>query len=235
MRAKEAKTTALDTYLMGVIELLRAKKGLIEPLHGLFVHAPPGVRYNHLHHSSLFAGSRINAHGPLVLNRLNRVYDKICQNLSYRIGGELYAAEVRLATPGYRHPLSVQCPLDLSDTGDDLVNRVTGAFCSTLRSHHALGELCALLDRLLNEGKTDREIVDFMVARYGEYVLYEPPLEAKTVLLWAAPVLMLCGGLLVLAGIVRRARRAGTARAAALSEAERSRLDELLHDDGTQP
>jgi len=91
------------------------------------------------------------------------------------------------------------------------------------------------LYRLLNEGKTDREIVDFMVARYGEYVLYEPPLEAKTVLLWAAPVLMLCGGLLVLAGIVRRARRAGTARAAALSEAERSRLDELLHDDGTQP
>jgi len=90
------------------------------------------------------------------------------------------------------------------------------------------------LYRLLSEGKTDREIVDFMVGRYGEYVLYEPPLEAKTVLLWGAPVLMLCGGLLVLAGIVRRARRAGAARAAALSEAERRRLDELLHDDGTQ-
>jgi len=90
------------------------------------------------------------------------------------------------------------------------------------------------LYRLLSEGKTDREIVDFMVARYGEYVLYEPPLEAKTMLLWGAPVLMLCGGLLVLAGIVRRARRAGAARAAALSEAERRRLDEILHDDGTQ-
>ncbi len=63
------------------------------------------------------------------------------------------------------------------------------------------------LYRLLSEGKTDREIVDFMVGRYGEYVLYEPPLEAKTVLLWGAPVLMLCGGLLVLAGIVRRAER----------------------------
>ena len=71
------------------------------------------------------------------------------------------------------------------------------------------------LHRLLLEGKTDAEIVDFVVTRYGEYVLYEPPLEAKTVLLWGAPVLMLCGGLLVMAGIVRRAHRTGAARVAA--------------------
>jgi cytochrome c-type biogenesis protein CcmH len=90
------------------------------------------------------------------------------------------------------------------------------------------------LHRLLLEGKTDAEIVDFMVTRYGEYVLYEPPLETKTLLLWGAPVLMLCAGLLVLAGIVRRARRAGAARAAALSDAERHRLEELLDDDGRQ-
>ena len=90
------------------------------------------------------------------------------------------------------------------------------------------------LHRLLLEGKSDAEIVDFMVTRYGEYVLYEPPLETKTLLLWGAPVLMLGGGLLVLAGIVRRARRAGAARAAALSDAERRRLDELLDDDGRQ-
>ena len=90
------------------------------------------------------------------------------------------------------------------------------------------------LHRLLLEGKTDAEIVDFMVTRYGEYVLYEPPLEAKTVLLWGAPVLMLCGGLLVMAGIVRRARRVGAARVAALSDAERRRLDALLDDDGRQ-
>ena len=88
------------------------------------------------------------------------------------------------------------------------------------------------LHRLLLEGKTDAEIVDFMVTRYGEYVLYEPPLETKTLLLWGAPVLMLCAGLLVLAGIVRRARRTGAARAAALSDAERRRLEELLDDDG---
>jgi cytochrome c-type biogenesis protein CcmH len=90
------------------------------------------------------------------------------------------------------------------------------------------------LHRLLLEGKTDEEIVDFMVTRYGEYVLYEPRLETKTLLLWGAPVLMLCGGLLVLAGIVRRARRSGAARAAALSDAERRRLEELLDEDGRQ-
>lgn len=90
------------------------------------------------------------------------------------------------------------------------------------------------LHRLLLDGKSDAEIVDFMVTRYGEYVLYEPRLEAKTVLLWGAPVLMLGVGLLVLAGIVRRARRAGVARAAALSDAERRRLEELLDEDARQ-
>jgi cytochrome c-type biogenesis protein CcmH len=91
------------------------------------------------------------------------------------------------------------------------------------------------LHRLLVEGKTDQEIVDFMVTRYGEYVLYEPRLELKTVLLWGAPVLMLCGGLMVLAGIVRKARAGARAAASAtaLSDAERRRLDELLRDDGS--
>jgi cytochrome c-type biogenesis protein CcmH len=90
------------------------------------------------------------------------------------------------------------------------------------------------LHRLLLDGKSDEEIVDFMVTRYGEYVLYEPRLEAKTALLWGAPVLMLGVGLLVLAGIVRRARRAGVARATALSDAERRRLEELLDEDARQ-
>jgi cytochrome c-type biogenesis protein CcmH len=89
------------------------------------------------------------------------------------------------------------------------------------------------LHRLLIEGKTDQDILDFMVTCYGEYVLYEPRLETKTLLLWGAPVLMLCGGVLVLAGIVRRAR-AGAARqaaaTAALSDAERRRLETLLGD-----
>ncbi len=86
------------------------------------------------------------------------------------------------------------------------------------------------LQRLLHEGRSDSEIIDFMVERYGEYVLYEPRLEPKTVLLWTAPVLMLLGGMLVLAGVLRRARRAASGRGDALAPDEQARLRQLLHD-----
>lgn len=86
------------------------------------------------------------------------------------------------------------------------------------------------LQRLLHEGRSDSEITDFMVERYGEYVLYEPRLEPKTVLLWTAPVLMLLGGVLVLAGVLRRARRAASGRGDALAPDEQARLRQLLHD-----
>jgi cytochrome c-type biogenesis protein CcmH len=91
------------------------------------------------------------------------------------------------------------------------------------------------LYRLLEEGKNDDEIVDFMVQRYGDYVLYRPPLERRTWFLWLAPLMMLAGGLIVLAGIVLRARRRAALTAGApdrdLSEQERRRLDELLGPD----
>ena len=86
------------------------------------------------------------------------------------------------------------------------------------------------LQRLLHEGRSDSEIIDFMVERYGEYVLYEPRLEPKTVLLWTAPALMLLAGVLVLAGVVRRARRAAIRREDALAPDEQARLRQLLHD-----
>lgn len=86
------------------------------------------------------------------------------------------------------------------------------------------------LQRLLREGRSDTEIVDFMVARYGEYVLYQPRMGPRTLLLWASPALMLLGGVLVVFGIVRRARRAAARRESALSAAERERLAQLLAD-----
>lgn len=47
---------------------------------------------------------------------------------------------------------------------------------------------------MLVAGKTDGEIFDFMTARYGEFVRYNPPLEGKTYLIWGAPFLLLIGG-----------------------------------------
>src|SRR5881394_1176669 len=46
----------------------------------------------------------------------------------------------------------------------------------------------------LAAGKSEREVVDFMVARYGDFVLYRPPFKATTILLWAGPFLFLLVG-----------------------------------------
>jgi cytochrome c-type biogenesis protein CcmH len=89
------------------------------------------------------------------------------------------------------------------------------------------------LRRLLNEGRNDDEIVDFMVSRYGDYVLYRPPLERRTWLLWGAPALLLGVGIVVLWRVKSRAARAaheGTV-SRPLDDAERRRLRELIGDD----
>jgi cytochrome c-type biogenesis protein CcmH len=59
------------------------------------------------------------------------------------------------------------------------------------------GDLRAEVYRMLKEGATDAEIKNFMVARYGRYVLYNPPLDQQTLILWFGPA-----GLLVLGGIL---------------------------------
>ena len=57
---------------------------------------------------------------------------------------------------------------------------------------------------LMREGRSDAEVRDFLVARYGEFVLYRPRMEAATWLLWLGPALLLLGGGVVVARIVRR-------------------------------
>jgi len=70
------------------------------------------------------------------------------------------------------------------------------------------GDLRAEVYRMLKEGATDAEIKDFMVARYGRYVLYNPPLDQQTVILWFGPAgLLVLGGILVVLRI-RRSKKA---------------------------
>jgi len=59
----------------------------------------------------------------------------------------------------------------------------------------------------MRAGKTDAEIRDYMVARYGDFVLYDPPFKRSTLLLWAGPFALLLLGLLGLAAYVRNRRR----------------------------
>ena len=57
---------------------------------------------------------------------------------------------------------------------------------------------------LIDEGKTDEEIADFLVARYGEFALYKPRFQGKTLVLWLAPGVLLLGGALVLWRVLQR-------------------------------
>lgn len=58
--------------------------------------------------------------------------------------------------------------------------------------------------RMLSEGRTDDEIYDFLVQRYGEFALYRPRMAGKTLVLWLAPALLIAAGLLVTILVVRR-------------------------------
>ena len=83
--------------------------------------------------------------------------------------------------------------------------------------------------RMLGEGKDNQQILDFMVARYGDFVLYKPALTSKTAVLWFGPLALLVGGLVVIGVIVGRRRRTGqVAGSDTLSAEERKRLDTLL-------
>ena len=65
---------------------------------------------------------------------------------------------------------------------------------------------------LLKQGKSDAEVVDYMTARYGDFVLYRPPLRATTVLLWFGPALLLVvGGTVLVLTLRRRSRMAADA------------------------
>lgn len=89
------------------------------------------------------------------------------------------------------------------------------------------------LQRLLKEGKSDGEIVDHMVSRYGEFILYEPPFDAKTAVLWLAPIAFVLIGVAVLINIARR--RAAQSGTAELSADEQARLRQLLGDNARDP
>jgi cytochrome c-type biogenesis protein CcmH len=72
-------------------------------------------------------------------------------------------------------------------------------------------------------GQSDEQIREFMTARYGDFVLYRPPVSPRTWLLWSAPVLLLLGGLGIAAMVVVRRMRAARANPAALDEEPDSR------------
>ncbi len=80
---------------------------------------------------------------------------------------------------------------------------------------------------LIQDGKSDNEIMEFMVSRYGDFVRYRPPLKGTTLLLWFGPALLFAGGLGGLFLFLRR--RARIIPDAPLSDAEQRQAEQLLH------
>ena len=91
---------------------------------------------------------------------------------------------------------------------DHIIDQVRCLKCqnSTLRNSEATlaADLRAEIRQMIAEGKTDDEIYDFLVERYGEFALYKPRAQGKTLVLWLAPGLLLLGGAVILIGVLRR-------------------------------
>jgi cytochrome c-type biogenesis protein CcmH len=92
-------------------------------------------------------------------------------------------------------------------------------------------DLRLLVRERIAAGDSDQQVLDFLVARYGDFVLLKPPFEKSTLLLWLLTPLVLAGGGLTLWGYSRRRSKAMQAAADApprLSEEEEARLAKLM-------
>ena len=78
----------------------------------------------------------------------------------------------------------------------------------------------------ITQGRSDAEIRDYMVARYGDFVLYRPPLRATTALLWLGPLIMIVIGVIALVVVVRR--RGAQAPGGAPAPKRRKEIEALL-------
>lgn len=82
---------------------------------------------------------------------------------------------------------------------------------------------------MIRQGRSDQEIIEFMVARYGDFVLYRPPVKSTTYLLWFGPFILFLAGLLIMLRLIRQ--RARSESQPDLSEQERERLRLALEPD----
>ncbi len=81
--------------------------------------------------------------------------------------------------------------------------------------------------RMVVEGRTDQEVIDFMVERYGDFVLYRPPMAGHTMILWLAPVVLVLVGITVVLVLGRLRQKAGQ-QDDELTQEEQQRLQQLL-------
>ncbi|CAA0087809.1 Cytochrome c-type biogenesis protein CcmH [Zhongshania aliphaticivorans] len=84
------------------------------------------------------------------------------------------------------------------------------------------------IHRMIMDGKADIEITQYMVARYGDFILYRPRFNGQTAVLWFAPLVLLALGLLVWWRMAASRKNSLSSQHDSLTEAEQARLQELL-------
>ncbi len=92
------------------------------------------------------------------------------------------------------------------------------------------GDMLREIRNMMKAGRSDKDILDFLVERYGDFVLYRPPLKPTTYLLWFGPFLLLAGGLAALLYYLKRRQSSykRVVRDEALSEEERLSAEAIL-------
>jgi len=139
------------------------------------------------------------------------------------------AAMAAEAVPTEQDPVAAKRAVDLSEQLRCLV-------CQNQSIAESNAELATDLRRQIREqiaqGKTDGQIVDFMVQRYGDFVLYRPPFKTSTLLLWLGPLLLLLAGVTLLIRQLRQ--RHAHAADPALSDEERKQAASLLDNPNTK-
>ncbi len=93
-------------------------------------------------------------------------------------------------------------------------------------------DLRMLVRERLKVGDSDTQVIDFLVARYGEFVLLRPRLAWHNAALWGVPPAVLLIGIAAMVIVIRRRRAAPASEAANLTAAEETRLSELLRREG---
>ena len=90
-----------------------------------------------------------------------------------------------------------------------------------------------MAEEMIAKDMSDQDIIDFLVARYGDFVLYRPPLKATTALLWLGPFLLLIAGATTLVFVLRRRQK--KLADVVLSEEEHTRVVQMLSEGAKNP
>lgn len=142
--------------------------------------------------------------------------------------GCLLAVSAALALAGEAQPVAADAALEKHVMAISEELRCLVCQNQTIAESHAelAIDLKNQVREKLQQGMTDKDIVAYMVQRYGDFVLYRPPVKATTWLLWFGPFILLIGGIFFL---VRRLLR-GRAPVDALPAAEMQRAADMLRE-----